>query len=124
MEGKDFERKSENVAEDESAIGDWEGEGGSTGSPHSELASSSERGEKNNEKETFINRAAEYCRLIGGKLMCKVGEHEYEEVGSEEFHGGQDKKTHLRCVRSDCKKRAWTNWRINKETGEYEERPF
>ena len=118
MEGKDFERKNGGaVNEDESAIGDWEGEGGFV-PPREETGLNGEKREQaepNKEKGNFIDRAAKYCRMVGGKLLCGIGEHKYIEVGRETYHDGTDMKINLECSRTACPSpRAWTKWRKGK----------
>ena len=59
--------------------------------------------------------------MVRGKLLCRIGGHEYEEVRSELLHGGEDKVIHLLCTRKDClNPKAWTEWRRD-DSGEYKQ---
>ena len=119
MGEQDFEKRliseseksgvDENENENGAAISNFENEGGFV-PPHEQ-------------KESFIDRTAKYCRVVHGQLLCKIGEHEYKEVGSEEFHGGRDKVVRLFCSRKNCPRpKAWTEWRKKYDnSGEYKQ---
>lgn len=65
-------------------------------------------------EEGFIDSIMGKCRLVGGKLLCEIGEHDYEEVRREKLHGGEDEVVHLKCRRNDCGQIAWTEWQGGK----------
>lgn len=105
MKEEGFERKNANTDEDEAAIADFENEGGPVPTVESR--------ESKNEKENFIDSALARCRMVGGKLLCRMGDHDYIEVGRESFHNGEDEVVHLECRRKDCSQKAWTEWHKN-----------
>lgn len=106
MGEKGFEKKNGSADKDEAAISDFENEGGRVPSVE----------QKESGEETFVGRAAEYCRQIHGKILCRVGNHDYIEVRREKFHNGEDEVVHLQCVRSNCPNpKAWTEWRGGKQ---------
>lgn len=53
------------------------------------------------EEPGFIENAAVFCRFVAGRVMCKIGDHQYEEVGREKYSCGEE-TVHLQCSRKDC----------------------
>ena len=67
-------------------------------------------GEHEKSSDGFVDIVRARCRVVAGRVFCKLGNHNYEETGREVFHGGEDEVIHLKCKRPDCGQTGWTEW--------------